>query len=221
MATAPIRTKRWTRLEYERLVGLGAFGPGDRIELVGGDLLVLPPQGSPHMTAIGLAEDVLRAASGGAWHIRTQGPIALDNESEPVAVVSGSRRHYSASHPTQPVLLVEVADASLESDREWKGSLYARARVPEYWIVNLADRGLEVYQTHGPPPTPPSAGGIRRSGASRRATSWLPWERPRPASPSPTCSNSATRTGLYFNDAQDAPVIFSQPLGSALSTIED
>jgi hypothetical protein len=106
MATAPIRTKRWTRLEYERLVGLGAFGPGDRIELVGGDLLVLPPQGSPHMTAIGLAEDVLRAAFGGAWHIRTQGPIALDNESEPDgAVVSGSRRHYSASHPTQPVLL--------------------------------------------------------------------------------------------------------------------
>jgi hypothetical protein len=39
MATAPIRTKRWTRLEYEGLVGLGAFGPGDRIELVGGDLL--------------------------------------------------------------------------------------------------------------------------------------------------------------------------------------
>jgi Uma2 family endonuclease len=68
------------------------------------------------MTAIGLAEDVLRAAFGGAWHIRTQGPIALDNESETepdVAVVSGSRRHYSASHPTQPVLLVEVADASL------------------------------------------------------------------------------------------------------------
>ena len=52
MATAPIRTKRWTLLEYEWLVGLGAFGPGDRIELVGGDLLVLPPQGSPHMTAI-------------------------------------------------------------------------------------------------------------------------------------------------------------------------
>jgi hypothetical protein len=44
MATAPIRTKRWTRLEYERLVGLGAFGPGDRIELVGGDLLVLHPK---------------------------------------------------------------------------------------------------------------------------------------------------------------------------------
>jgi Uma2 family endonuclease len=172
MATAPIRTERWTRLEYERRLGLGAFGPGDRIELVGGDLLVLPPQGSPHMTAIGLAEDVLRAAFGGAWHIRTQGPIALDNESEPepdVAVVSGSRRHYSASHPTQPVLLVEVADASLESDREWKGSLYARARVPEYWIVNLADRGLEVYRD--PRPAADAAFGWRYTAIRRLSSS--------------------------------------------------
>ena len=153
MATSPIRTKRWTRLEYERLVDLGAFGPEDRIELVGGDLLVREPQGSPHMTAIGLAEDALRAAFGTGWLIRTQGPIALDDESEPepdVAVVSGSRRHYAASHPAQPVLLVEVADSSLASDREWKGSLYARARVPEYWIVNLVDRGLEVHRDPRP-----------------------------------------------------------------------
>ena len=150
---SPVRTKRWTRLEYERLVDLGAFGPDDRIELVGGDLLVREPQASPHMTAIGLAEDALRAAFGATWHVRTQGPIALDDESEPepdVAVVSGSRRHYAASHPTQPVLLVEVAESSLASDREWKGSLYARARVPEYWIVNLVDREFEVHRDPRP-----------------------------------------------------------------------
>ncbi len=172
MATAPIRTKRWTRLEYERLVGLGACGPGDRIELVGGDLLVREPQGSPHITAIGLAEDALRAAFGSAWHIRTQGPVALDDESEPepdVAVVSGSRRHYAASHPTQPVLLVEVADTSLVSDREWKGSLYARARVPEYWIVNLADRGLEVYRD--PRPAADAAFGWRYTAIRRLSSS--------------------------------------------------
>jgi len=153
MAMSPVRTKRWTRLEYERLVDLGAFGPDDRIELVGGDLLVREPQASPHMTAIGLAEDALRAAFGATWHVRTQGPIALDDESEPepdVAVVPGSRRHYAASHPTQPVLLVEVAESSLASDREWKGSLYARARVPEYWIVNLVDRELEVHRDPRP-----------------------------------------------------------------------
>ena len=172
MATSPIRTKRWTRLEYERLVDLGAFGPEDRIELVGGDLLVREPQGSPHMVAIGLVDDALRAAFGAGWHIRIQGPIALDDESEPepdVAIVSGSRRHYAASHPTQPVLLVEVADSSLASDREWKGSLYARARVPEYWIVNLVDRGLEVHRD--PRPAVEAAFGWRYTQIRRLSSS--------------------------------------------------
>ncbi len=150
---SPVRTKRWTRLEYERLVDLGAFGPDDRIELVGGDLLVREPQASPHMTAIGLAEDALRAAFGATWHVRTQGPIALDDESEPepdIAVVSGSRRDYAAAHPAQPVLLVEVADSSLSFDRHRKGSLYARARVPEYCIVNLIDWALEIHRNPQP-----------------------------------------------------------------------
>lgn len=153
MTSSPVRAKRWTRVEYERLVCLGAFGPEDHIELVAGNLLVLPPQDSPHMTAIGLAEDALRAAFGSGWHVRGQGPIALDDESEPepdLAVVSGSRRDYAAAHPTQPVLLVEVADSSLSFDRRRKGSLYARARVPEYWIVNLIDRVLEVYRDPQP-----------------------------------------------------------------------
>jgi Uma2 family endonuclease len=176
MAISPIRTKRWTRLQYERLVTLGAFRHEDRVELVGGDLLVREPQGSPHMTAIGLAEDALRDAFRAGWHIRTQGPIALDDESEPepdVAVVSGSRRHYAASHPSQPVLLVEVADTSLDFDRGWKGGLYARAQLPEYWIVNLVDRGLEVYRD--PRPAGDSAFGwrymaIRRLGSRETVT---------------------------------------------------
>ncbi len=105
------------------------------------------------MTAIGLTDEALRAAFGSGWHVRSQGPIALDDESEPepdIAVVSGSRRDYAAAHPTQPVLLVEVADSSLSFDRRRKGSLYARARVPEYWIVNLIDRVLEVHRNPQP-----------------------------------------------------------------------
>ena len=91
--------------------------------------------------------------SGAGWHVRGQSPIALDDESEPepdIAVVSGSRRDYAAAHPAQPVLLVEVADSSLSFDRHRKGSLYARARVPEYWIVNLIDRALEIHRNPQP-----------------------------------------------------------------------
>jgi Uma2 family endonuclease len=153
MTSSPVRAKRWTRLEYERLVCLGAFGPEDHIELVAGNLLVREPQDSPHTTALGLTEDALRTAFGAGWHVRVQSPIALDDESEPepdLAVVSGSRRDYAAAHPTQPVLLVEVADSSLSFDRRRKGSLYARARVPEYWIVNLVERVLEVHRNPQP-----------------------------------------------------------------------
>ena len=153
MDATPIPTKRWARVEYERLVDRAVFQPGDRVELVGGQLVVREPQGSPHAVAVRLAEDVIRAAFGTGWEVRGQMPVALDDESEPepdVAVCAGSPRDYLAGHPSQPVLLVEVAEASLAFDREHKGSLYARAHVPDYWIVNLVDHVLEIHRE----PTP-------------------------------------------------------------------
>jgi Uma2 family endonuclease len=145
----PIRTRPWTRAEYDRLIEIGVFRPGDPVELLGGEIVVAEPQSSPHYTAIGLAEDALRRAFGPGWLIRTQGPIALDDQSEPepdVAVARGGLRDYSHQHPARPVLIVEVAASSLVLDRDHKGSLYARARLDDYWIVNLVSRVLEVYR---------------------------------------------------------------------------
>jgi hypothetical protein len=105
MTVSSVRTKHWTRVEYERLIDLGAFRPGERLELVGGALLVRDPQGGPHATAVGLVEDALRQVFGAGWTVRTHSPIALDEDSEPepdVAVVPGSRRDHSRSHPSQP-----------------------------------------------------------------------------------------------------------------------
>jgi Uma2 family endonuclease len=81
--------------------------------------------------------------------VRTQGPIGIDDESEPepdVAVVPGSFDDYLRAHPSRPVLTLEIADSSLASDRERKGSLYARAGLADYWVLNLIDRVLEVYR---------------------------------------------------------------------------
>ena len=145
----PIRTRQWTRVEYDRLIEIGIFRPGDPVELLGGELIVAEPQSSPHYTAIGLAQDALQRAFGAGWLVRTQGPIALDELSEPepdIAVVRGSVRDYSQEHPARPVLVIEVAVSSLALDRDHKGSLYARARLEDYWIVNLVDRVLEVYR---------------------------------------------------------------------------
>jgi Uma2 family endonuclease len=145
----PPRTHQWTRAEYDRLIEIGVFQPGEPVELLGGELVVAEPQSSLHYTAIRLVEDALRCAFGSGWQVRTQGPIALDDESEPepdVAVAAGSVRDYRREHPTRPVLVVEVSASSLGLDRSHKGSLYARAGLGDYWIVNLESRVLEVYR---------------------------------------------------------------------------
>ena len=144
-----IKTYRWTRAQYDQLIEKGFFQPRDPIELLGGQLMVAEPQGTYHFSAIRAVEEILRRAFGPAWDVRNQGPVALDDESEPepdVAVVPGTFRDYVAAHPSRPALVVEVSESSLAFDRHHKGSLYARAGLAEYWIVNLVDRVLEVYR---------------------------------------------------------------------------
>jgi len=158
MAPGDVKTHRWRRVEYERLVETGFFRPGDPVELVGGQLIVAEPQGSRHFAAVQAMEEALRAAFGRGWQIRGQGPLALDDESEPepdVAVVAGSFRDYVHGHPSRPALVVEVSESSLALDRDHKGSLYARAGLADYWIVNLVDQSLEVYRDPVPDPATP------------------------------------------------------------------
>src|SRR5213593_5006976 len=117
------RTRRWTRAEYERLIELGVFQPGDPIELIGGELMVAEPQGAAHYTAIWKAAKALEAAFGPGWMVRTQGPIGLDDESEPepdVAVVPGAPDDYARARPARPALTVAVAESSLVLDRQRK-----------------------------------------------------------------------------------------------------
>jgi Uma2 family endonuclease len=148
-----IKVRRWKRVEYDRLVEGGFFRADDPVELLGGQLIVAEPQGSRHFAAIRAAEEALRAAFGPGWEVRGQGPLALDEESEPepdLAVVPGSFRDYRSAHPSRPALVVEVAESSLLLDREHKGSLYARAGLADYWIVNLSERRLEIYGEPAP-----------------------------------------------------------------------
>jgi Uma2 family endonuclease len=150
------RTRRFTRAEYEKLIELGVFQPGEAIELIGGELMVAEPQGAAHYTAILKIAKALEGAFGPGWVVRTQGPIGLDEDSEPepdIAVVPGSPDDYGRAHPSRAALTVEVAESSLALDRQRKGSLYARAGLQDYWVLNLVDRVLEVYRE----PVPDSA----------------------------------------------------------------
>jgi Uma2 family endonuclease len=94
-------------------------------------------------------EEEVRALLTPEWLPRIQSAVTLpDSEPEPdVAVVAGPRRRYETHHPrpNEIAFLIEVADSTLADDRGFKGRLYARARIPIYWIVNLPGRQVEVY----------------------------------------------------------------------------
>ncbi len=153
----PLTLRRWKRVEYDRLVGLGVF-ERDPIELIGGQLIVAEPHGAYHASAIRAADYALRAILPPGWIMSIQLPVSLDDESEPepdLFVVPGRPADYRHEHPARPVLAVEVAESSLAFDRLHKGSLYARAEIQDYWIVNLVDRVLEVYRDPGPDSSAP------------------------------------------------------------------
>ena len=142
----PDRFRPLKRAEYDRLVELGVF-EDEKLELLRGALVTMSPQNSAHSEAGSWLADFLSRTLGLRALVRCQFPLAVSEDSEPepdIAVVPRAR--YRDEQPTWAHLIVEVADSSLRKDREVKRDLYAEAGVPEYWIVNVADRVVEVYR---------------------------------------------------------------------------
>ncbi|HEX3127775.1 MAG TPA: Uma2 family endonuclease [Thermoanaerobaculia bacterium] len=149
MAVAEIEQHLWTRKDYERMVAKGLFEPGAKVELVEGVIYDMAAHGSVHATGVRLMEKALQRIFSSGFDVRGQMPLALGRDSEPepdVAVVPGDALDYTRAHPTNAVLVVEVADKSLGHDRQRKLPLYARSGIPEAWILNLRERTLEVYR---------------------------------------------------------------------------
>ncbi len=149
MAAPAVHIKRWTRREYDRMAEVGLLSPDERVELLEGEIIAVTPQQSQHAACIGLIDGALRHAFGPSYWIRIQLPLIVDPDSEPepdIAVVAGSPRDYVHDHPHTAVLVVEAADSTLAKDRTYKTRIYASAGIQEYWIVNLAERCLEVYR---------------------------------------------------------------------------
>lgn len=127
----------------------GVLHPEARLELVKGEIVEMSPQGSYHATAIRKVEEVLREVFKLGYDVRGQLPLGLSELDEPepdVAVVTGHFSDYAEAHPSSAVLVVEVSQSTLVFDRGPKLAVYAQAGVPEYWIVNLVDRCVEVYR---------------------------------------------------------------------------
>jgi len=135
--------------QYHAMARAGILEEGVPIELLEGYLVEKMPKHPPHRVATQLVELALRQVIPADFHTAMQEPVTLeDSEPEPdVSVVLGTFRDYAERHPSahEAPLVVEIADATLERDRYSKKRIYARAGIPCFWIVNLADRIVEVY----------------------------------------------------------------------------
>jgi Uma2 family endonuclease len=119
---------------------------GQRAELVEGEIVVLSPQKFAHASATDRTTETLRTLLADAFWVRMQLPIILTDLSEPepdVSVVPGKREDYS-DHPRGASLVVEVSDTTVQFDRGKKLGMYAGSGIPEYWILDLQTRAVEV-----------------------------------------------------------------------------
>ena len=149
------RPFRWTREQYYRLGDLGFFR-GKRVERIRGEIVEMSPINWRHELGKIKSVDAMRAVFAGTGWVHQTGPMPVE-ESDPepdVAVFPGKATDYT-DHPTNPLLVVEVADTSLTYDTTTKVELYAEARHPEYWVLDVANNGLLVFRD----PYPIPAGG--------------------------------------------------------------
>lgn len=135
--------------QYHQMIEAGILTADDRVELLEGWLVYKMAKNPPHRVTARLVRAALEALIPADWYVDSQEPITLaDSEPEPdIVVVRGATRDYLSRHPgpADVALVVEVADATLGRDQGMKKRLYARAAIPVYWIVNLAERRCEVY----------------------------------------------------------------------------
>jgi Uma2 family endonuclease len=138
------------------LLDLGFF-TGQRIQLIEGEILQWASPSNDHCVALALTQEALRQAFGSNYWVRVHGSLDLSRYSVPapdLAVVPGSpRTHRAKANPTTSLLVVEVCDTTLSMDRNRKASLYAKAGIEDYWILNITQQQLEVYRQPRPDPS--------------------------------------------------------------------
>ena len=151
-----LRTPRpFSVSEYYAMVPAGILRPDDRVELIRGQILNLRPISPRHAHRVTCLGHLLFPRVDLKAIVSVHNPIRLNNFSEPMpdlALLKWKWETYAARHPRpdEVLLVVEVADTTLDFDRHVKALLYAKEGIQEYWLVNLEEEGLEVYRQPGP-----------------------------------------------------------------------
>lgn len=145
---AEVKRHRFDVEEYHRMLEAGVLSEDDRVELIGGEIIEMTPIGWRHVECVNRLTMLLAAfAAGKGCVVSVQNPLRLTGDAEPqpdlALIKERPRRNLPASEDV--ILVVEVAETSLVYDRDIKLPLYARAGIPEVWIVDLRERKVEIY----------------------------------------------------------------------------
>lgn len=139
--------------EYHKMGEAGIFGENDRVELISGEVVEMTPIGWQHARCVRRLNNLFAELVGvGRYAVDVQNPISLGEykEPQPDLILLSEEPPAGRLPGSQEIsLVVEVADTSLSYDREQKLPLYAEAEIPEVWIVNLSENGIEVYSEPG------------------------------------------------------------------------
>ena len=160
------RRRRFTGHEYHRMAEAGILHEDDRVELIDGEVVEMSPIGGRHARCVIELTRLLAPLISDQVLLSIQNPIRLGEYYEPqpdVTVLRPSERYRAGElpEPQDVLLLIEVSDTSLYYDRDAKLPLYARAGIPEVWIVDLAGQALERH-------TEPAEDGYRLVRQARR-----------------------------------------------------
>lgn len=153
--TALATKHRFTTDEYDRMGKAGVFPPGERVELIDGEIVEMSPIGEAHAAGVKRVNRLFSERLGAKVLLGIQDPIRLGKHSEPqpdVVLLHPRTDFYAGGHPgpKDVFLIVEVSDTTLDYDRDVKIPLYARAGVRESWIADVSGRALEVFRSPGP-----------------------------------------------------------------------
>ncbi len=146
--------RRFTVKEYYRMAKAGILNEDNRVELIEGEIICIPPIGPGHQGDTDHLRNVFAARLAGRALVRVQRPVRLNGFSEPqpdLLLLRPRADYYRNAHPSpgDVLLLVEVSDRSLVYDRGRKLRIYGRFGIPEVWIVNIRRREIEVYRRPG------------------------------------------------------------------------
>lgn len=154
MTARDVVRRRFTAQEYEQIAAAGVFAEDDRVELLEGEIIEMSPLGPRHSACVDRLNRILQRLVEDIAIVRVQSPIRLDEYSEPqpdVALLQPRADFYAGGHPEPEdvLLLIEVAESSLNYDRDLKLPLYAHAGIAEVWLVALLAQVVEVYRAPG------------------------------------------------------------------------